>query len=369
MKVLHLLTSGGFGGIEVLCRDLAVYSPSENHFCFVFGEGKIYEQMKEQGKKVYSLHDNKKISCLKFYKLKNIAIPCDIVIVHHDDPFLELYYLALRYFFPNKKYISMVHHCYDPVADNLNYGLVKRNLKYFITSRMFKKSDVIVFVSEAGRTSYIKPYHLDEKKSCIIYNGIGDGFIEDGKCIKKDRSNTVKLLYIGRLVSLKGVDNLVEVLPKLINQYDIHTDIVGDGICRNDLEQKVAEYNIIDRVKFHGFKNDVRPYLEDADIFVYPSKTEIFGISLVEAMAYKCICVASNVGGIPEIISDGDNGFLNEENSVEGLKEAIVKAINVILDDERREHMMKQASITAEKYSITRTVSGLENLYQKLVEK
>lgn len=368
MKILHLLTSGGIGGIEILCKDIATYSNFDNVFCFLFGEGGVYEQMKKSGHSVHSLHDNKKISLSKFNKLKCIAKSCDIIVVHHDDPFLEMYYLALIKIYPKKKYISMVHHCYDPVADNLGYGVIKRKLKHHIICQMFKNSNELVFVSKAGLNSYADTYHLDRSKISIVYNGIGKKFLDGGRDIIKEQHSVIKLLFVGRLVELKGVNVLVDVLPEIISYQDVYIDIVGDGKSRNELENKVATLGIQDRVTFHGFKDDVTPYLADADIFVYPSKTEIFGISLVEAMAFKCICVANNIGGIPEIINDEKNGFLNKDNSSEGLKKALIKAIDSTLDIKRRNEIINAARKTAEDFPISKTISNLENIYQRVME-
>ena len=368
MKILHLLTSGGIGGIEILCKDIATYSNVDNVFCFLFGGGSIYEQMKKSGYCVHSLHDNKKISLSKLSKLKCIAKSSDIIVVHHDDPFLEMYYLALIKSYPKKKYISMVHHCYDPVADNLGYGVIKRALKHHIISQMFQNSNKLVFVSKAGLNSYAGTYHFDRRKTSIVYNGIGEKFLDGGRGIKKEQHSLIKLLYVGRLVELKGVNVLVDVLPEIISHQDVYMDIVGDGKSRNELENKVATLGIQDRVTFHGFKDNVTPYLKDADIFVYPSKTEIFGISLVEAMAFKCICVANNVGGIPEIIHDGKNGFLNKDNSAEGLKKALIKAIDSTLDISLRDKIMNAARKTAEDFSISKTISNLEDIYQSVME-
>lgn len=368
MRVLNLLTSGNVGGIEVLCRDIAACAPFENVFCFLFGEGSIYEQMHAAGGRVYSLCPEKKISLSKFNQLKRIAQDCDIVVVHHDDPFLEMYYLALMRCYPRKKYVSMVHHCYDLISDNINYGAVKRTIKHGIVSRMFQKSDRLIFVSEAGRASYRGAFAFDEKKSSVVYNGISEELLEKGRAVRKQAGGTIRLMYVGRLVELKGVGVLMDVLPELMREYDIRVDIVGDGVCRKDLENRAREHGIGDRVTFHGFRSNVAEYLAQADIFVYPSRTEIFGISLVEAMAFGCICAANHVGGIPEIISDGYNGCLNAANSPEGLKETVRRAVQTVLDGPRREAMMKAAAETAAQFSIRNTIDNLKEVYESLLE-
>lgn len=89
MKILHLLTSGGIGGIETLSKDIATYSTYDNSFCFLFGEGIIYDQMKEEGRNVYSLYNGSKLSYSKLHELEIIAKFCDIIVVHHDESVFE----------------------------------------------------------------------------------------------------------------------------------------------------------------------------------------------------------------------------------------------------------------------------------------
>lgn len=367
MKVLHLLTSGGIGGIEILCKDIAANSEIENIFCFMFGEGAVYEQMKMSGYQVHSLDDNKKISAGKFNSLKDIARPCDIVVVHHNDPFLEMYYLLLMKVCPQKKYVSMVHHCYNPAIDDIDYGFIKKQMKKRIQHAMFKKSDALIFVSKAGLDSYTEHFQIDGKKAYVVYNGIGNKYLDAGKNVVKENHDKVRILYAGRLVALKGVDDLIEVLPKIIAHIDVCVEIVGDGNCREELEKKVSELGLKDCITFHGFKNDITPYLAKTDVFVYPSRTEIFGLSIVEAMAFKCVCVANNVGGIPEILVNNVNGYLNVSNTIEGLEEAIFKAVDSVKDGRIRDCIVQEARKTAERFSISNTIKNLEEIYSTLM--
>ena len=107
MKVFNLLTSGNIGGIEVLCKDIGVLAPYDNLFCFVSGEGPIYEQMQKIGLNVKSLAKGKKFSLSKLRKLIELAETYDIIVIHHGDPFLRFYYCCLKKIYPSKKI------CYD----------------------------------------------------------------------------------------------------------------------------------------------------------------------------------------------------------------------------------------------------------------
>ncbi len=364
MKVLNLLTAGKVGGIEVLCRDIARQADFENVFCFRIGEGLIYEEMLASGFAVYSLSDAKKSLPQKLNYLKKIAEDCDIVVVHHDDPFLEMYYLALMRVFPSKRFVSMVHHCYDPVADNLGYGFLKRSMKSFLIASMFKKSDKLIFVSGNGYKSYLPKFKVDKEKVSIVYNGVSEKLLAAGQLCKKDYVEPIKIAYVGRLVEIKAVDKLIEAFAALDEGCQLF--VVGDGPCRKQLEEQASRVKA--RITFCGFQKDVTKYLADSVIFVYPSKTEIFGISIVEAMAFGNICVASNVGGIPEIIADGENGILNIDNTTEGLVAAINKAIDIVKNQDLYECMQQKARETANRFSFANMISELKKIYVELVK-
>lgn len=167
-------------------------------------------------------------------------------------------------------------------------------------------------------------------------------------------------------MNLKGVDQLITAFSRICSNYHTVLDIVGDGVERSYLEEMVCKSNISNKVNFHGYQKDATPYFEKADIFVYPSKTEIFGISIVEAMAFKCICIANNVGGIPEIIINKENGFLNMSNTVEELIKKMKEAIFICNDATLKYEMMAKAYITAKKFSINRTIDSLERLFESV---
>ncbi len=368
MKVLNLLTSGGVGGIEVLCRDIGKCSNVENKFVFLYGKGQIFEQMCSLHMDVRNIDFGGKLSVKRTRKLLEEVRDCDIVVVHHDDPFLQMHYLLTAYCYPSKKYISMVHHCYSLNGDDNGYGWIKEKLRNTILKRMFHRSDKILFVSKAGMESYVPYFRIDENKAGIVYNGISQKLIEMGKgcCKGTVRERKIHLYYIGRLVRLKGVDLLIKAIVCLDGKYDLDLVIVGDGKDREKLEQIAGEYHLWQKVVFKGFQEDVTPYLKEADLFIYPSRTEIFGISLVEAMAFGNICIANSVGGIPEIIEDGKNGILNPTNDVEGLTSAIERGIKLLSDEEKAEEIRHNAKMTAAAFCIENTIQRLNQIYMGL---
>lgn len=366
MKVLNLLAAGNIGGIEILCKDIGALAPYDNLFCFVSDEGPIYEQMKQMKLNVESLAGRPKLSMFKLRKLIELAKTYDIIVVHHGEPFIRFYYCCLKKIYPSKKYVMTAHSCFEKQSIYYDCGLIKTSLGRKILKATIKSTDTYIFVSKAGMESYMREFDIIPKeRSFVVYNGVGTDKLERGKRNEHKTGQDIKLLYVGRLVKVKGINLLIEAVSELKKRYNIRLTVVGDGPEREPLEKQADEFGISDIVSFVGKKTDVMPYLEDADIFVYPSVwEEVFGISIVEAMAFGLITVANRVGGIPEIIQDGVNGFLTDEKSANGIVNAIKKAITV-LEKDAEETVRTEAKKTAEKFSIKETIKMLQGVLEK----
>lgn len=367
MKVLNILTSGEIGGIESLCRDIGIYSKFENGFCFLSGNGKIYEEMKKNRLKTYDLSKyGKKISLIKFFKLVQIAKEYDIITVHHGDPIIKLYYYYLIKF-TRKKSVTYVHSCFEEKYFYTE-SRIKKIIAKTIFSKSLKQSDKIVFVSKAGLNSYIKQFDFDSNKAKVIYNGIGEDKIIDGSKNYLKNFSPYTITYIGRLVPVKGVAMLINAVEELSKNYSIKLQIVGDGPDRENIEKKVNCSSIKSITSFVGKVADVKPYLKNTHIFVYPSIwQEVFGISIVEAMAYGCICIANNVGGIPEIIDNGKNGFINYDLNYSSLKATIERALLLLISGNQN-NMSLNAKKSAKKFDIKNTISNLSKLYSDMLD-
>lgn len=364
---MHLLTSGNTGGIESLCRDIGQYGNMNHIFCFLTSGGVVCEDMQNKGMNVVNLEKlGNKLSLKKISRLRKIALECDAVVVHHLDPFLRLYYIIVK-LLTNTYSVSMVHSCYADVS-SMQYSSIKQ----FICRRIFQKSlgvsDAVWFVSYAGKISCNKLYKVEDSKSKVIYNGIAPEFFRKASERVSERASEYSskygkpynITYIGRLEHIKGVNLLIGAFAAVCLEHDVRLSIVGDGTERDKLEALVRSLNIEDKVTFYGQQVDIHPYLSDASIFVYPSTCEeVFGISIIEAMAYGLPCIANNVGGIPEIIKDEENGFLTKEPTEEQIALLIKKVIGMYERGEI-ESLSRNARDTAQRFSVVNTCRSIE---------
>lgn len=191
---------------------------------------------------------------------------------------------------------------------------------------------------------------LFKKKTRIIYNGIDDAFISN-KSEKEllDELNLTenkKLLIgsVGRLHIDKGYDILLKSFADVYKKNkDIYLLLIGDGPEKTELEQLSKKLGINEVVCFAGNKKDGGDYIRIMDIFVLPSRTESLPNSLLEAMFIGKPSIASNVGGVAEIIKNNVNGLLYDTIDTDNLNQWLE---DLILDETKRKKLGDQAALS-----------------------
>ena len=334
MKVLHLLSGGGIGGIEILCRDIAELSVEQNEFCFLYSGGVIADDMESNHAVVYRLYaSNMVIRLLKLMLLVR-RNKYDVIIVHHEGIGIYLFYVILTCFFRKCRYIKYLHCSFE---EKYFYQGVrwKDRLNHFTLKTAISRSDLLIAVSGFVKSTYLEEFKCDPDKMKVIYNGIrlNQQFGPTDKTVKEDEP--VRLLYIGRLVEVKGVRLLLHAMKKLVDEGEnIELELLGDGPQREEYEQLTQKLGLWDRVHFRGYLLEKESYYRSTHIFVYPSIwQEAFGISIVEAMAHGMLCVASRSGGIPEIIKHEVDGLLFETGNETELVEMLQRAVKACRDE------------------------------------
>lgn len=225
-----------------------------------------------------------------------------------------------------------------------------------VFARVYKLANKVICVSESVKNHLVKAGEISEEKGIVIYNPVS--FPSKQEFEKSEKFNIV---YIGRLEKVKNVETLVKAFSKIQNN-KIQLTIVGDGREMDNLQNLVNELKITDAVLFEGFQNNIGKYLSAADLYVLPSYSEGFGIAAVEAMFLKVPVLATNVGGIPEFIKDGENGWLFDPNSVEDLVEKLTNILSLNTDD-RASIGNKGFEDVSNRFTVSKYVENLENLY------
>lgn len=364
MRILNLFSDCNTGGIEILYKNIMKNRDIDNRICCMFGEGEIYNEIKKYSNdKIFSFKKfnknlNKIVNAIVEYTKKK---KIDIIVVHHGGAKCNYIYLELKKRLKNVKFVRYFHSSYDKYSFGNDESFVKRKIAKYIMKKTIASSDLLIFISDAVRKSFLGEFRINEEKSIVIYNGIGNEFYSKNE----DKKIENKIAFVGRLTKVKGVNILIDAF-NIVKQKGIDSTltIVGDGEEKNELIEKVSNYGLGNNVIFTGRQSNIIQYLDNADIFVYPSICEEgFGISVVEAMARGCIPITFNKGGLPEIIKNEKNGFIVNDVTAESLADEIIKVINLNNKDEIR----KNAIETAKKFSIDNTIKNQKNIYEKLV--
>ena len=171
---------------------------------------------------------------------------------------------------------------------------------------------------------------------------------------------------VSRLEPIKGMDLVVPAFAEVLKRSpEVRLLVVGDGSLRATMEQQAAELGCADRITWVGRQpqEELNKCYGQMDIVLMPSRSEGFGLTAIEAMANGCVMVASNVGGLPEVVRDGVCGLLHRTEDVKDMADKV----SVLLgDNELYIRLRTQALCEVKKYSFERYAEIVCNLYNKI---
>lgn len=199
-----------------------------------------------------------------------------------------------------------------------------------------------------------------------VYPGIElDRFTDVGTPAKPfpETTGDVVVTVVGSLKPVKGHEDLFEALAR-VNRQDVLCLVVGSGPRRAALEARAVDLNIADRVEFLGQRSDVPAILAETDVAVVPSRAEALGRVALEAMAAGVPVVASDVGGLGEVVVDGETGILVPP----GDPPALAGALRELVDDAQRRRRLGSNAQTrvVDRFAFERGVRALEAVYRSV---
>jgi len=211
---------------------------------------------------------------------------------------------------------------------------------------ILSKSSRIVAVSHAVK-EYAETLGVNPRKVSVVPNGVDILQFQPSSAEDK-HDGEVRVGFIGRLIANKGPQYLVEAAPRIIREFpDVRFQVAGDGPMLHDLQHRVRELGVQTAFRFLGTVPSNVEFLQSCDIVVRPSLTDGMPLAVLEAMACGKPSVASRVGGTPEILQDGDTGYLVEPRNVEQL---VSKVSKLLADPDLRVKMGNRARNFAEGY-------------------
>jgi glycosyltransferase involved in cell wall biosynthesis len=265
--------------------------------------------------------------------------------------------------------VPVVVHTYHGRVEEVHGRSLKSRFFLSCERRAAGWSDALIAVSEETVRLCLSGGIGAADQYRMIHNGIDLRHFMDYRSVEQTSPGLEGDPIIGTIGSLKGekgLDVLLRSLPGLVQRYPrIQLCVIGDGPLRASLEEEARQLGIGDRVHFPGIVADVRPWLAAFDLFVTPSIREGLPTVLLEAMAMGCPVVASRVGGVPEIIRDGENGLLVPARDSALLEEAIGQ----LAESSEMRTKMGEASRrrVVEEFDQERMLKLLEGEYEQLL--
>jgi len=220
---------------------------------------------------------------------------------------------------------------YNSVSlSDLNLGLLKdamviQPMEAFLTNIEYKKADKVIAVSKYLADEAKNFYRIKSERIVSIHNGVN--LLPFSNSVEYGNSSHV-ILCVCRLVWRKGVMYLIYAMQQILKEYaDAQLIIVGTGEQLTSLKNKVTVLGIENSVHFLGYvsRQQLFSLYAQADVYIQPSLYEPLGIAILEAMSFGKPVIASRVGGIPEMVTNGVEGLLVEPGNIRQLSESVKK--------------------------------------------
>lgn len=362
IKIAYIIPSLEIGGSEQKVIDLATNLNLEKftpHIILISKGGALLEKAEANQIQTFIAKKQSKVGLIALFRIKKYLKENKIDIVQVFTSTGKLWGRLAAILAHTKIIVS--------TEESLFRG---KKLDVWLEKRFASKTNIIITNSLATKTSAQKYTLFPDSRYQIIYNGID---LDKFKVLKKanethpfrENDETI-LMCVARFDPRKGIHTLIEAVSLLKkDKYRFKLILVGDGSLKLELKNLTDRLQLNKEVLFVGYRNDIPAILRTADIFVLPSLEEGFGNVVVEAMASSVPVIASNIGGLSEIINDEKNGLLFETQNSQSLYEKIKKLID---DPLLREHYQKQAFIDAKKFSLKHMVQAHEILYLDLLK-
>jgi glycosyltransferase involved in cell wall biosynthesis len=180
---------------------------------------------------------------------------------------------------------------------------------------------------------------------------------------EKNATNSLKLLFLGKLGKRKGIFDLLDVISQM-REYDVKLFCGGNGDVDGVLK-RISELKLQDKIEYLGWVSGEQKIslLNDVDAYVLPSYNEGLPISILEAMSYGLPIVSTRVGGIPDLVREGENGYLIDPGSKEQLYAALLSLMN---NPEERIRMGQECEKVSLDYQPQNVEKQLKQMYQSL---
>lgn len=288
----------------------------------------------------------------------------DLLHVHYAIPHSISAILA-RESIKEKRYVPVI-----TTLHGTDITLVGADRSYLpITRYALQQSDGVTAVSRFLKKATIETFDFDEVE--VIPNFICQNHYRrtpDSPLHRELAPNGETLLvHVSNFRSVKRPADCIDILAKAKSQGEnVRLIMVGDGPERSAVFYRAEQQGVSEDTIFVGKQANIPDYLGISDVFLLPSELESFGLAALEAQACEVPVIATRVGGVPEVVADGESGYLSDIGDVEKMAEDTIKLIR---DEELRRSFGKRGrELAIERYSTEKIIPEYIAFYEKVLQ-
>lgn len=367
-KILYVAISSQIGGVPKHIMNVLERNKEFQITVAAPDDGDYYERFEKYAAEVLDIK-LKPYSFRGLLKLRNYVKKNKIDIVHSHGKGAGMYTRPLKILCPGIKVIHTFHGIYLE-----RYGKLVRTIYIGIEHVLRFLTDVFVCVSESERQEALIHKFSFEGKTVVIPNGVDlEAFQRSSVDIKEYRhaigieEGEFVIGCVARLEAMKGHCYLIDAFANVVKHYPQSCLLlIGDGPDREEIEQKIVECGLEDRIRLLGFRHDIPELLQLMDLFVSCSLKEGMPYTLIEALAMGVPVVATDVIGNRDLIKDAQDGWLAESQNSEDIGKKIMLAMEH--DDLRKQYSEAGKKKVADEFTVEKSVQQLLDIYRKIVE-
>ena len=379
MRVLHVVSRLTYGGAAALITEWATHLQRIGHHvdvCTVYSKGQFADQLERQGITVYNLALDPAGKTNQPRNKYDLRVVLPLVHLIRDGG----YDIVHAHLFPTSLFVALASllastPCYVLSEHSVSNRRRRFRLFKILDWAIYRRYAPIVAVSEGVREALLRWLPGLEKKIEVVRNSVDPArfWVPESQVhrIRQELGISEEdrvVLYAGRLIHDKGPDVLVKALSHLpTEEMSIRVLVAGDGPLEEKLRKQITASYFAGEVTFLGLRRDIPLLLNLADLVVIPSRREGLPMILLEAMAAHRPVIATPVGGIPEVIEHGVNGWLIPVQDAL----ALAKAISLLLrSPDLCESLSNGASHTSvsARYSTEVTIKKLLDIYYNVLQ-
>ena len=365
--VLYLRQStGSGGGADTIILNSATHIDSSQFLLIVVYLRKFSEDLsiisnslKERRVSYFEFPGTSIFNVKQFINIIKLIRQYKVRIIHSHDPKTDFYGYLLKIFFPKLKIISTIH------------GWTRKRYRSILYTKLdkflLKKFDAVIAVSE-NIEQIAKKHGI--YRTHLIQNGIDINKWQPEKrdIFPEDLTRHFTVGFVGRISKEKGPIDFVRVAQKILNQEaNCEFWVAGGGPGRKSMRLMIKQLGVENKFQFLGQLDDnkLHTLYQKLDLFLLTSYTEGLPMTILEACAMSVPVVATNVGGVSEIITHDYNGFLADAGDIDTLASLVLKIKH---NKELANSFKKNGRITVEeKFSFSARIKKIEEVYLQTI--